>query len=100
MGETDPASLTQLPSPWAKLSSCKKRLICLSRTRAPYTTTGLGPLPCLLHAIIEISKLPNGVRGLEYIFFPNAREGDVAAKGSFGREKCLLCNEAYLISGF
>lgn len=31
-------------------------------------------------------------------FFLNARERDMAAKGSFGRQKCVLCHEAYLIS--
>lgn len=100
MGETDPASLTQLLSRWAKLSSCTKRLICLSRTHALYTTVGLGPLPCLLRAVIEICKLPNGVRCLGHVFFLNAREGDMAVKRSFGRQNVFLCNEAYLISGF
>lgn len=68
--------------------------------QALYTTAGLGPLPCLLFAVIAICRLSNGVRCLEYIFFRNARDGDMAAKGSFGRQKCFLCGEAYLISGF
>jgi len=71
MEETDPASLTQLPSSWAQLSSCTKKLVCLSRTQALYITVGLGLLPCLLCAIIEIFKLPSGVRCLGYVFFLN-----------------------------
>lgn len=87
------------PLPRAKLSSCTKRLIFLSRSQALCTTVGLGPLPCFC-AIIEICKLPNGLRCLGYIFFLNSRGGDMAVKGLFGRQKCVLCHEAYIFSGF
>lgn len=100
MEKIDPASQTQLLSSWAKLSSCTKKFICLSRIQTLCTTVGLGPLPCLFRAIIDICKLPTGLRCLGYIFFLNAREGDMAAKGLFGRQKCILSNEACLFFGF
>lgn len=88
------------PLSGAKLSSCMKRLICLSRSQALCTTVGLGPLPCLFCAVIEICKLPNGLRCLGYVFFLNSRGADMAVKGLFGRQKCVLCYEAYIFSGF
>lgn len=100
MEKTDPASQTQLPSSSAELSSCTKRFICLSRIQTLCTTVGLGPLPYLFCAIIDICKLPTGLRCLWYVFFLNTREGDMAVKGLFGRQKCILCYEACLFSGF
>lgn len=100
MEKTNPASQTQLLSSSAKLSSCTKRFICLSRIQNLCTTVGLGPLPCLFCAIIDTCKMSTGLGCLWYIFFLNIREEAMAVKGLFGRQKCFFCYEACLFSGF
>lgn len=100
MEETHPASLTQLPSSWAKLSSCTKRLISLSRTQALYATAGLGQLPCCMcyRWDLQAARWSQMLGIYIYVFF--WMPGQETWQQRIIWKKCILCTGACLISGF